>query len=174
MTPTRDEPPQPSRPSDVLATESHPIGPLPLGGGAPRVLLVDADSALVELLREWLQEQGCRVLADPGDTLGAEGAFDLVIVDIAYPRQGGAQRVQRIAQAHPGTPILALSTMFFACVDCYGAVARALNVACVLPKPASREALNKAVGQLLSRQDVRFKRPRSAVRDAAGTGSARR
>lgn len=162
MTPTRADPSPPPRNGTAPEVE----GARPLAASAPRVLLVDADSALVELLREWLEEQGCRVVAEPGEAPGASGAchaadaanaastpgsFDLVIVDLAYPRQGGAQRVQRIAQAHPGAPILALSTMFFACVDCHGPVARALGVGCVLPKPATREALNKAVRRLLSR-----------------------
>jgi DNA-binding NarL/FixJ family response regulator len=56
-----------------------------------------------------------------------------------------------VVAQHPKTPVLALSSTFYARVDCHGAVARALGVDCVLPKPASREALTNAVRNLLPR-----------------------
>jgi DNA-binding NarL/FixJ family response regulator len=111
------------------------------------VRLVDADSAWRELLEQWLSAMGCTVLPDADNT--TPGPVDLVIVDVPFPRQGGVDLVRHIAAQHPATPILALSTNFFSGIECNGPVARALGVECVLPKPATREALAAAVRLVL-------------------------
>lgn len=128
--------------------------PLPPPSPAlPRVLVIDADRALIALLDEWLCTLGCSVVHGTGGVNGDEsgGRFDVVIVDVPYARQGGVDLVARVAARHPKTPILALSSTFFARVECHGPVARALGVDCVLPKPATREALTHAVSNLLTR-----------------------
>ena len=119
--------------------------------GAPRVLVVDADPALLGLLEEWFEEQGLSVVADGTDE-AAGNAFDLAVVDVPFPRQGGLCLLQRVAERHPRVPILALSSNFFAGIADTGVVARALGVAAALPKPVNRDALLAAVGKLL---DVR-------------------
>jgi len=116
---------------------------------APRVLVIDGDRALTGLLDEWMCALGCTVVHGAGGD--ADGHFQLVIVDVPYPRQGGVDLVARVAARHPQTPILALSSTFFAGVECRGPVARALGVDCVLPKPATRDALTTAVRNLLPR-----------------------
>jgi two-component system, OmpR family, response regulator len=120
-------------------------------GSAPRVLLVEADTPLIELLDTWLAAEGWRVITESDDHPVATEPADLVIVDVPFPRQGGVDLIRRIASSHPMTPILALSSTFFAGIECCGPVARELGVACVLPQPASREALIQAVRRLLSR-----------------------
>lgn len=116
---------------------------------APRVLVVDADRALLGLIEEWLNAEGCVVVAQ-GDADSHEAErFDLVIVDVPFPRDGGVDSVSRLSKRHPMTPILALSSTFFARIECCGPVARALGVACVLPKPVSRQALIDAVRRVL-------------------------
>lgn len=94
-------------------------------------------------------ECGCKLTyaSLPGD--GARGRYDLVIVDVPFPRQGGLDLLRRVGNEHPNTPILALSPTFFGSIACAGAVARALGVASVLPKPVSREALISAARNLL-------------------------
>lgn len=118
--------------------------------GAPdaarRVLIVDADPALRGLLEAWLSEHGWGVLDESGT---AQDGFDLAVVDVPFPRRGGSVVLKRVAKKHPGVPILVLSSGFFACVESDGAVARALGVAGVLPKPVSREALIAAARRLL-------------------------
>jgi DNA-binding NarL/FixJ family response regulator len=63
-------------------------------------------------------------------------------------RHDGAERLRRIAQAHQGAPLIALSPTFFGSVLCSGDCADALGVAGVLPKPVSREALTAGVRKL--------------------------
>ena len=68
---------------------------------APRILAVDVDPDLLGLLEEWLDGQGCRVVAEGGDGGPAAGGFDLAIVDIPFPRHGGRGRLKRVAERHP-------------------------------------------------------------------------
>jgi CheY-like chemotaxis protein len=125
-------------------------GPAPASTtAAPRVLVVDADRALFGLIEEWLQSEGCVVVAQGGADSLEDESFDLVIVDVPYPRDCGVDSISRLSKRHPMTPILALSPTFFARVECCGPVARALGVACVLPTPVSRQALIDAVRRVL-------------------------
>ena len=117
---------------------------------AARVLVVDADSALFGLIEEWLGAAGHRVTSHNAGDGSARARVDLIVVDIPFPRQGGLDLLRRVAAEHPGTPIVALSSTFFAGVGSHGAVARTLGVAAVLPKPVKREALIAAVGELLT------------------------
>lgn len=117
--------------------------------GLRRIRIVDTDPALTGLLETWLVDEGCTVVDDNTGNPAGDGACDLVIVDVPFPRQTGVDWVQRIAERHPMTPILALSSTFFTGIECCGPVARALGVACVLAKPASRDTLVCAVLRLL-------------------------
>ena len=136
------------------ASERASPAPVHAGGhdaSAPRVLLVEADAPLVDLLDTWLTVEGCVVITESDDHPAPAGQADLVIVDVPFPRQGGVDLIRRIARRYPMTPILALSSTFFAGIECCGPVARELGVSCVLPQPASRDALTRAVRLLLSR-----------------------
>jgi len=62
-----------------------------------RVMLVDADPALAELLEEWLAEQGCATVREHPD---------LVLVDLPFPRERGLQVLRRLGEAHPDTPVV--------------------------------------------------------------------
>jgi two-component system response regulator CiaR len=139
----RDEAPLSSNDLDA-ATESTAVT-----GAAPRVLIIDADSALFELITEWLAAQRCGVVAGQSHATHPAEKFDAVIVDMPFPRQRGAEVLARVREAHRGTPIIVLSAHFFAGIESAGAVARTLGVARVLPKPVTREALSAAVHGVL-------------------------
>ena len=125
-------------------------GTLRCGSAAShRVRLVEDDLTWRDLLGQWLSTLGCTVVPEPESDAEPPPAADLVIVDVPFPRQGGVDLVRRIAAQHPATPILALSTNFFSGIECCGPVARTLGVDCVLPKPATREALASAVRRVL-------------------------
>jgi DNA-binding response OmpR family regulator len=114
-----------------------------------RILVVDADPALYGLIEEWLTADGYQVMSTQGYS-GINGErIDLAIIDSPFPRSGGLDWLKRIADKNPGTPVLALSSSFFAGVESTGAVARSLGVAAVLPKPLKRDALLMAVRKLL-------------------------
>lgn len=115
-------------------------------GPEARALVLDSDDALAELLAEWLGERGCAVARDT-----RAGRFDFIVADVPDLRAGGARTLRPLADAHPGTPILALSSSFLAGAEADGTVARWLGVAGVLAKPVTREALLGAVDRLLAR-----------------------
>jgi DNA-binding NarL/FixJ family response regulator len=117
-------------------TDAH--GPLP--GPGRRVLVVDVDPVLAELIGEWLAAAGCVVGGQDGD---------LLIVELPFPRMAG-DRLRLLASEHPGTPILVLSSSFLAGIGSRGSVARTLGVAGVLPMPVTRESLLDAVSSLLA------------------------
>jgi CheY-like chemotaxis protein len=112
---------------------------------ARRVLVVDTDRACVALLDQWLTDAGFEVVHDAD----AAVSLDSAIVDLPQPRSGGTQALRRIAQSHPGTPILAVSSAFFPGIEHCTAAPRILGVAAVLAKPMSREALLNQVRRLL-------------------------
>ena len=137
--------PNPDDPS--ASRDAGPSTPPP--AARARVLLIDADQPSRALLEEWLGDAGWAVLAADGCDGGAGDRHDLVIVDVPFPRQGGVDLLRCIASRHPMTPILALSSTFFAGIDRCGAVARSLGVSGVLPKPISRETLLDAARRFL-------------------------
>jgi DNA-binding response OmpR family regulator len=116
-----------------------------------RVLVVDADPALFALLEEWLVAYPCDVVQAGASESPAADRFDLVVVDVPFPRQGNIDVLQRIAGEHPDTPVLMLSASFFSGIESNGDIARALGVAAVLPKPVKRDAFIAAVRRVLAR-----------------------
>jgi CheY-like chemotaxis protein len=142
MIPSADEP-------DPCCNAQAPAARRPVSGQTFRVCVIDADNDWRLLLEQWLQGLGCEVVVDADADAAALPPVDLVIVDLPFPRQGGVDSVKRISSRHPGTPIVALSTNFFSRIECCGPVARALGVDCVLPKPATREAIAAAVRRVL-------------------------
>jgi CheY-like chemotaxis protein len=111
--------------------------PLPL-----RALVLDPDPAMSSLLGEWLEGEGFAVFEEL-----PSGRCDLIVADVPRPRAGAPETLRAIARAHPGAPILALSSNFLAGAG--AEIARALGVSAVLPKPVSRDALMRAVRGLL-------------------------
>jgi len=116
-----------------------------------RILVIDADPALFELLSVWLANTA-EVTSHRDDVAPAAlTRADLLVVDLPFPRQSAPGKLQDLARQHPGTPVLALSSAFFGGIASHGAAARSLGVQAVLPKPVSREALIGAVHELLAR-----------------------
>lgn len=125
----------------------------PVTATAPCVLVVDADPATLGLLQEWLGAAGLCVFEEHAGATGGERdathRFDLAIIDVPFPREGGLQALQHVAREHPSTPILVMSSTFFSNIGCSGPCAKALGVAGCLPKPVPRETLIGAVRRLL-------------------------
>ena len=73
--------------------------PIWVMANSTKVLLIDADPALSELLEEWLADHGCRVVDDRPD---------LVLVDLPVPRERGLARLKELGDAYPDTPVVAM------------------------------------------------------------------
>jgi two-component system, OmpR family, response regulator len=79
----------------------------------PRVLIVDDEAELVSALEERLALRGFRA---SGVTTGAEallrvaeGAYDVVLLDVKMPGLGGLQVIQTIKTEHPDVQVVLLT-----------------------------------------------------------------
>ncbi len=78
----------------------------------PRVLLVDDDVELTDLLREFLQQEGFETDAVHDGAAGAEralaGDYDIVVLDVMMPRLDGVETLRRI-RLGSAVPVLMLT-----------------------------------------------------------------
>ena len=64
-----------------------------------RVLVVEADPALAELLEEWLAGAGC---------VPVHERPDLVLVDLPFLRERRQELLRELADDYPGVPVVAM------------------------------------------------------------------
>jgi CheY-like chemotaxis protein len=109
------------------------------------IVIIEEDDLMRGLLAEWLTGAGYAVRERGAAPAGA----DLVIVDLYMPRQAGGDAVRAVQQAHPGTPVIAMSAQFRPGLDCSAGAAHALGVGKLVCKPFTREDLLGAVRALI-------------------------
>jgi DNA-binding response OmpR family regulator len=72
--------------------------------GSAHILVVDDEPAIVEILRRYLSAQGYQVsTAENGATMRrimAEGAVDLVLLDLGLPGEDGLALMRSCARRH--------------------------------------------------------------------------
>jgi DNA-binding response OmpR family regulator len=77
-----------------------------------RVLIVDDDTELLDLLRDYLVEEGFEMAAATDGESGARAAVetspDLVVLDVMLPRLNGFDALRRIREASP-VPVIMLT-----------------------------------------------------------------
>jgi CheY-like chemotaxis protein len=116
------------------------------------IVIIDEDDLMRGLLTEWLTAAGYAVLGRTPRVSPGRRA-DLVIVDLYMPRQAGVDVVRSVQQAHPDTPIIAISAQFRAGLDGSWWAARALGVRQLIAKPFTRSdvltAVQAAIGPAL-------------------------
>ncbi|GAB6096594.1 hypothetical protein JCM14469_28470 [Desulfatiferula olefinivorans] len=108
--------------------------------GTERVLFVDDEGALVDIVRDMLERFGYRVEAHkhPVEALDrfreAPDAFDLIITDLSMPFMTGDQLIRHVLAIRPAMPIV-LCTGFHD--DLSDDKARAMGLRAVLNKPVN-------------------------------------
>lgn len=113
------------------------------------IAIYEEDFLTRELLQEWLAEAGYRVRAGDPRHAGCDAPCDLVIVSVYMPKHAGAECVQAIQAAHPGTPMIAISGQFRPGLTAAGATAQALRVQRVVAKPLNRRELLVSVRAII-------------------------
>ena len=115
------------------------------------ILIIDEDSAMRELLGEWLVADGYRVVGWPaGEGLG-EAGVDLVIVDVPNLRTDGADTVRKARAEYPLAQVIGMSTQLGQSLLPHSPAARSLGVRRLLAKPCSREELLESVVDAIGR-----------------------
>jgi two-component system, cell cycle sensor histidine kinase and response regulator CckA len=103
--PTNDHTPGPPRDAP----------PAPVEHASETILLVEDEPSVRELISEYLNRAGFKVLEAINGSDGLEkakshpGVIHLVITDIVMPGMGGRQLAERLKQTHPETRILFMS-----------------------------------------------------------------
>jgi len=124
--------------------------PVQAAGGAERILVVDDEKVVRELLAQMLREQGYEVAlaGSVAEARRLEGPWDLLLTDVVMPETDGVSLSKQIDARH---------VMFISGYDQEALVA---GDASFLQKPFSRDALMRAVRAL-------FDEERAAVRTLA-------
>ena len=82
-------------------------------GGAPRVLVVDDEAMLADLLSQALRHEGWETdtAKDGLDALAKAASFhpDVVILDVQMPRMDGLETLERLRARDPELPVLFLT-----------------------------------------------------------------
>ena len=113
--------------------------------GALDIVIYEEDSLTRTLLEEWLGEAGYGVRVGDRCNPGADAPCDLVILSVYIPKQAGAQCVRSVQEAHPDTPVIAISGHFRPGLSAEGATAQKLSVRQVVAKPLVRQELLESV-----------------------------
>jgi PAS domain S-box-containing protein len=116
-----------------------------------RVLVVDDEPAIRELLETMLSDAGYEVLAaaDGREALRLlkSESVDLILLDLVMPNSEGIETLSELRRGGLQTPVIAMSGAFG---GQFLAVARHLGAKATLPKPISRLTLLRTVKQVLT------------------------
>lgn len=117
-------------------------------------IAIDVDPPFQRVLAAWLRARSYRVSFVPlAAASDVGGRIDLVLCELAEPKQGNGQTLSQLARTFPGAPLIAISSRFVADARS-DALARQLGVQAALAKPCSRydfdTALDAAVAMHLN------------------------
>ena len=110
-----------------------------------RIVVIEEDKLMRELLVEWLSAEGYSVRAAAPGAAPAPDNADLLIVDVYMPRHEGTNRLRAIKAAYLDTPLIAISGQFRSGLFGSCSAAAALGVRQVIAKPFTRRDLLAAV-----------------------------
>jgi DNA-binding response OmpR family regulator len=119
-----------------------------------RILLIDDDTQLREMLTEVLRDSGHDVnpISDGKYAKGAfiKGHYDIVITDIVMPEKDGLKTIQELRELFPNMKIIAISggdRSFSG--DTYLNLAKNFGAHRILTKPFSHKTILAAIEELM-------------------------
>jgi DNA-binding response OmpR family regulator len=123
----------------------------------PRILVIDDDEQIRNMLRIMLQNEGYDVECAPEGkvalVLFSHSPFSLVITDIVMPEKEGLETIMELKQQHPGVKIIAISGGGRVNPGHYLDGARALGAEFTFTKPVKLDRLLSAVRVLLKNSE---------------------
>ncbi|MHC4885058.1 MAG: response regulator [Planctomycetota bacterium] len=118
-----------------------------------RVLLIDDEVEIRELLSDYLSRIGHEVtMAEDGaigEALYRANPFDVVVMDIVMPEQGGLETILRLQKDFSDIRIIAISGGSMLPAESYLSLVRPLGLENCLSKPFDLNDLKAAVDRLL-------------------------
>jgi CheY-like chemotaxis protein len=119
---------------------------------AKRILVIEDDAVLRDLLGDWLLAAGYRVALASEGRAGIDDACahrpDLVVTDIHMPGTGGAAVISEVTRVYPGIPVIAISAHFRSGHGLTPEQAMELGAARAIAKPFRRGDIVGAVREL--------------------------
>ena len=119
-------------------------------GGVPRVLVVDDEAMLADLLAQALRHEGWETATakDGLDALAKASSFhpDIVILDVQMPRMDGLETLERLRARDPELPVLFLTAR-----DAVADRVRGLRAGDYVTKPFDLDEVAARVEALLRR-----------------------
>jgi DNA-binding NtrC family response regulator len=115
-----------------------------------RIIVIDDDQTIREVLRDFLQELGYQVILASDGLEGMEKIkqerYDLIVLDIRMPYVSGIGLIKIAREINPHIPVI--------CMTGYGVspekIAAEEEVNLILSKPFELKTLSQAISKLLS------------------------
>ena len=126
-------------------------------GGLPRVLVADDDRELLEAVTTAVERIGAEVVSvqtggELIEHLADDGAFALVLTDLAMPWMNGLQAMRAARNAGLDTPFVVMTALDLAQVGKMIAAAAAGAVVAVLRKPFELAELEEIVRRVIEKK----------------------
>jgi CheY-like chemotaxis protein len=103
------------------------------------ILVIDDDTALMDVIRNLLESQGHRVTAAADGTEGLAAldkeTFGLVLTDVFFPGRDGVEVIIERCKREPATPVIAMSGSGKFASDHYLQLVKKLGADVILRKP---------------------------------------
>jgi DNA-binding response OmpR family regulator len=119
------------------------------------ILLVDDDTALLQVLKSLLETRGHRVTAAWDGTEAVrvleKEKFELVITDVFFPGRDGIEVILERSKSHPGTRVIAMSGEGKFAADHFLLLVKKLGADVILKKPFAAEQLFAAIDTAFAR-----------------------
>ncbi len=117
-----------------------------------KILLVDDDANLLNLVAQWLEQEQHDVISAKNGALAAsileKEKFDLIVTDIVMPDKEGLGLIMEIRQSDSAVPIIAISGAANNS-HVYLANAKKLGADRILTKPLDQEYFVGTINELL-------------------------
>ena len=117
-----------------------------------RILIIDDDVQILDMLRQTLEREGFEVVDAPngeeGIRLYREDPADLIITDIIMPEKEGIETIMELKRDFPDVKIIAISGGGRVDPEEYLHMAEKLGAKRTFAKPVEREDLLKAIQEL--------------------------
>ena len=122
-----------------------------------RILVIDDEPSVLDVLRKILQFEGYEVITaangEEGLALFRQFPCDLVITDMVMPVKDGLQTILDLRKEKPDIPVVAMSGGGNISKERYLVIAGYLDRVITIPKPFSVESITGAVTKLLFETD---------------------